>query len=244
MAKTRSATRSAWLGTSRVTCIIGEPATRPASSTSSARSVRGARCCGNASSSTRRTPSSRSATPSRGPRDERPRSRGGDDQPRRLANHGLQTVRPSSPSRDATARSGRRRAPRDRLGLRDTNCGRSGRSSTAAQEFIVDDQDGINDPRRHDRRAARRQSPHRPSPSRRGRTPSTRSTAASSSPTWGSNQLAAADSSLTEEDKEFGSALVEVGAETTGLSSSSAGRAAHAVFARGGSHFTKTSPSG
>ncbi|HEV2763778.1 MAG TPA: cell division protein FtsA [Pyrinomonadaceae bacterium] len=52
-------------------------------------------------------------------------------------------------------------------------------------------------------------------------------------------QLAAAEASLTEEDKEFGSALVDIGAETTGLIIYQRGAVQHtAVFALGGSHFT------
>src|ERR671932_205597 len=52
-------------------------------------------------------------------------------------------------------------------------------------------------------------------------------------------QLAAAEASLTDDDKEFGSALVDVGAETTGLIIYQRGAVQHtAVFALGGSHFT------
>src|SRR6059058_3504872 len=52
-------------------------------------------------------------------------------------------------------------------------------------------------------------------------------------------QLAAAEASLTEDDKEFGAALVDVGAETTGLVIYQRGAVQHtADFALGGSHFT------
>src|SRR5919107_529084 len=52
-------------------------------------------------------------------------------------------------------------------------------------------------------------------------------------------QLAAAEATLTEDDKEFGAALVDVGAETTGLIIYQRGAVQHtAVFALGGSHFT------
>jgi cell division protein FtsA len=52
-------------------------------------------------------------------------------------------------------------------------------------------------------------------------------------------QLAAAEASLTDDDKEFGAALVDVGAETTGLIIYQRGAVQHtAVFPLGGSHFT------
>ncbi len=52
-------------------------------------------------------------------------------------------------------------------------------------------------------------------------------------------QLAAAEATLTEDDKEFGAALVDIGAETTGLIIYQRGAVQHtAVFALGGSHFT------
>ncbi|HZI19160.1 MAG TPA: cell division protein FtsA [Pyrinomonadaceae bacterium] len=52
-------------------------------------------------------------------------------------------------------------------------------------------------------------------------------------------QLAAAEAALTDDDKEFGSALVDIGAETTGLIIFQRGAVQHtAVFALGGSHFT------
>src|SRR5215211_3772379 len=52
-------------------------------------------------------------------------------------------------------------------------------------------------------------------------------------------QLAAAEATLTDDDKEFGAALVDVGAETTGLIIYQRGAVQHtAVFALGGSHFT------
>jgi len=52
-------------------------------------------------------------------------------------------------------------------------------------------------------------------------------------------QLAAAEASLSEDDKEFGAALVDVGAETTGLVIYQRGAVQHtAVFPLAGSHFT------
>jgi len=52
-------------------------------------------------------------------------------------------------------------------------------------------------------------------------------------------QLAAAEAALTDDDREFGSALVDIGAETTGLIVYQRGAVQHtAVFALGGSHFT------
>src|ERR687894_298198 len=53
------------------------------------------------------------------------------------------------------------------------------------------------------------------------------------------DQLASAEAALTDEDKEFGAALVDVGAETTGLVIYQRGAVQHtAVFPLGGSHFT------
>lgn len=52
-------------------------------------------------------------------------------------------------------------------------------------------------------------------------------------------QLAAAEAALTDDDKEFGSALVDIGAETTGLIIFERGAVRHtAVFPLGGAHFT------
>src|SRR5213079_1935201 len=52
-------------------------------------------------------------------------------------------------------------------------------------------------------------------------------------------QLAAAEASLTEDDKEYGAALVDIGAETTGLCVYQRGAVQHtAVFPLGGAHFT------
>src|SRR5574341_1514247 len=52
-------------------------------------------------------------------------------------------------------------------------------------------------------------------------------------------QLAAAEATLTEDDKEYGAALVDIGAETTGLCVYQRGAVQHtAVFPLGGSHFT------
>jgi cell division protein FtsA len=53
-------------------------------------------------------------------------------------------------------------------------------------------------------------------------------------------QLAAAESALTDDDKEYGSALVNIGAEITGLVIYGRGSVQHtAVFPLGGSFFTK-----
>src|SRR5260370_24091195 len=52
-------------------------------------------------------------------------------------------------------------------------------------------------------------------------------------------QLASGEASLTDDDKEFGAALVDIGAETTGLIIYQRGAVQHtAVFSLGGSHFT------
>src|SRR5262249_12854906 len=53
------------------------------------------------------------------------------------------------------------------------------------------------------------------------------------------DQLASAEATISDEDKEFGSALVDIGAETTGLIIYQRGSVQHtAVFPLGGSHFT------
>ncbi len=53
-------------------------------------------------------------------------------------------------------------------------------------------------------------------------------------------QLAAAEATLTDDDKEYGSALVNIGAEITGLIIFQNGAVRHtAVFPFGGTHFTK-----
>src|SRR5260370_41177288 len=52
-------------------------------------------------------------------------------------------------------------------------------------------------------------------------------------------QLAAAEATLTEDDKEYGSALDDIGAETTGLCDYQRCALQHtAVFSLCGSHFT------
>ena len=57
-------------------------------------------------------------------------------------------------------------------------------------------------------------------------------------------QLAAAEASLTEDDKEFGAALVDVGAETTGLIIYQRGAVQHtAVFPLADRISRTTSPS-
>ena len=108
------------------------------------------------------------------------------------------------------------------------------------QEFIVDDQDGINDPvgMIGARLAVKVHIVTSPVTARQN---------AINAVNRGGlvvtdmvlEQLAAAEASLTEEDKEFGSALVDIGAETTGLVIYQRGAVQHtAVFALGGSHFT------
>ncbi len=92
------------------------------------------------------------------------------------------------------------------------------------QEFIVDDQDGINDPvgMIGARLAVKVHIVTSPVTARQN-----------------AMQLAAAEASLTEDDKEFGAALVDIGAETTGLVIYQRGAVQHtAVFPLGGSHFT------
>jgi cell division protein FtsA len=108
------------------------------------------------------------------------------------------------------------------------------------QEFIVDDQDGINDPvgMIGARLAVKVHIVTSPVTSRQN---------AINAVNRGGlvvadmvlEQLAAAEATLSDEDKEFGSALVDIGAETTGLIIYQRGAVQHtAVFALGGSHFT------
>jgi len=100
------------------------------------------------------------------------------------------------------------------------------------QEFIVDDQDGINDSGRHDRRPAGCQSHIVTSPV------TARQNAINAVNRAGLivadmilEQLAAAEATLTDDDKEYGSALVDIGAETTGLCVYQRGAVQHtAVF--------------
>ena len=108
------------------------------------------------------------------------------------------------------------------------------------QEFIVDDQDGINDPvgMIGARLAVKVHIVTSPVTARQNAINAVnRSGLVVADMVL--EQLAAAEASLTEDDKEFGSALVDIGAETTGLVIYQRGAVQHtAVFALGGSHFT------
>jgi len=108
------------------------------------------------------------------------------------------------------------------------------------QEFIVDDQDGINDPigMIGARLAVKVHIVTSPITARQN--------AINAVNRAGLNvvdmmlgQLAAAEATLTDDDKEFGSALINIGSETTSLVIFQRGSVQHtAVFALGGSHFT------
>src|SRR5881275_892944 len=108
------------------------------------------------------------------------------------------------------------------------------------QEFIVDDQDGINDPvgMIGARLAVKVHIVTSPVTARQNVINSV-NRAGLVVGEMVLEQLAAAEASLTDDDKEFGAALVDVGAETTGLVIYQRGAVQHtAVFALGGSHFT------
>src|ERR671928_68782 len=108
------------------------------------------------------------------------------------------------------------------------------------QEFIVDDQDGINDPvgMIGARLAVKVHIITSPVTARQNAINAVNRAGLIVSDMV-LEQLAAAEASLTEEDKEFGSALVDIGAETTGLVIYQRGAVQHtAVFALGGAHFT------
>src|SRR5919202_497215 len=108
------------------------------------------------------------------------------------------------------------------------------------QEFIVDDQDGINDPigMIGARLAVKVHIVTSPVTARQNAINAV-NRAGLVVGEMVLEQLAAAEASLTEEDKEFGAALVDVGAETTGLVIYQRGAVQHtAVFALGGAHFT------
>ncbi|MGH9941086.1 MAG: cell division protein FtsA [Pyrinomonadaceae bacterium] len=108
------------------------------------------------------------------------------------------------------------------------------------QEFIVDDQDGINDPvgMIGARLAVKVHIITSPITARQNAINAV-NRAGLIVGDMVLEQLAAAEATLTEEDKEFGSALVDIGAETTGLVIYQRGAVQHtAVFALGGSHFT------
>src|SRR5437763_9624596 len=108
------------------------------------------------------------------------------------------------------------------------------------QEFIVDDQDGINDPvgMIGARLAVKVHIVTSPVTARQNAINAVnRSGLVVADMVL--EQLGAAEASLTDDDKEFGAALVDIGAETTGLIIYQRGAVQHtAVFALGGSHFT------
>src|ERR687893_1269793 len=108
------------------------------------------------------------------------------------------------------------------------------------QEFIVDDQDGINDPvgMIGARLAVKVHIVTSPVTARQNAINAVnRSGLVVADMVL--DQLASAEATMLDEDKEFGSAVVDVGAETTGLVIYQRGAVQHtAVFALGGSHFT------
>ncbi|HEV7858096.1 MAG TPA: cell division protein FtsA [Pyrinomonadaceae bacterium] len=108
------------------------------------------------------------------------------------------------------------------------------------QEFIVDDQDGINDPvgMIGARLAVKVHIVTSPVTARQNAINAV-NRAGLVVADMVLEQLAAAEATLTDDDKEFGAALVDIGAETTGLVIYQRGAVQHtAVFALGGSHFT------
>src|SRR5437870_2341823 len=108
------------------------------------------------------------------------------------------------------------------------------------QEFIVDDQDGINDPvgMIGARLAVKVHIVTSPVTARQNAINAV-NRAGLVVADMVLEQLAAAEATLTDDDKEYGAALVDVGAETTGLCIYQRGAVHHtAVFALGGSHFT------
>src|SRR5216110_2015774 len=108
------------------------------------------------------------------------------------------------------------------------------------QEFIVDDQDGINDPvgMIGARLAVKVHIVTSPVTARQNAINAV-NRAGLVVADMVLEQLAAAEASLTDDDKEFGAALVDIGSETTGLIIYQRGAVQHtAVFPLGGSHFT------
>src|SRR6266700_6846773 len=108
------------------------------------------------------------------------------------------------------------------------------------QEFIVDDQDGINDPvgMTGARLAVKVHIVTSPVTARQNAINAV-NRAGLVVADMVLEQLAAAEAPLTDDDREFGAALVDVGAETTGLVIYQRGAVQHtAVFPLGGSHFT------
>src|SRR5947199_7487464 len=107
------------------------------------------------------------------------------------------------------------------------------------QEFIVDDQDGINDPvgMTGARLAVKVHIVTSPVTARQNAINAV-NRAGLIVADMILEQLAAAEATLTEDDKEYGSALVDIGAETTGLCVYQRGAGQHtAVFPLGGSPF-------
>ena len=108
------------------------------------------------------------------------------------------------------------------------------------QEFIVDDQDGINDPvgMTGARLAVKVHIVTSPVTARQNAINAV-NRAGLIVADMILEQLAAAEATLTDDDKEYGAALVDIGAETTGLCVYQRGAVQHtAVFPLGGSHFT------
>jgi cell division protein FtsA len=108
------------------------------------------------------------------------------------------------------------------------------------QEFIVDDQDGINDPvgMTGARLAVKVHIVTSPVTARQNAINAV-NRAGLIVADMILEQLAAAEATLTDDDKEYGSALVDIGAETTGLCVYQRGAVQHtAVFPLGGAHFT------
>jgi cell division protein FtsA len=108
------------------------------------------------------------------------------------------------------------------------------------QEFIVDDQDGINDPvgMIGSRLAVKVHIITSPITARQNAINAVNRSGLIVNDMI-LEQLAAAEAALTDGDKEFGCALVDIGSETTGLVVYQRGAVQHtAVFALGGTHFT------
>lgn len=108
------------------------------------------------------------------------------------------------------------------------------------QEFTVDDQDGINDPigMLGARMAVKVHIVTSPVTARQNAINAV-NRAGLMVADMVLDQLASAEATVSDEDKEFGSALVDIGAETTGLIIYQRGSVQHtAVFPVGGSHFT------
>lgn len=108
------------------------------------------------------------------------------------------------------------------------------------QEFIIDDQDGINDPvgMIGSRLAVKVHLVTSPVTARQNAINAVNRAGLSVSDMI-LGQLAAAEATLTDDDKEFGCALIDIGAETTNLVIYQRGSVQHtAVFPLGGSHFT------